>query len=385
MKTMLRTLIPVLIVASLLAACTMGAAPTSETASQDAVNTAVAGTQQASALAQATVNANALTAMPATPTPGPAIEYVALTEEELAALIDQAVAEAVAATEQTTTNVYYVTEDDAVTTEEVAYVYEYYYYADYYVEYAEELIDEYYALYSDLAYEMIAELNAVESELNQMNDTLTSIDQSLQQISSTLEQGLALAEDTITQLETAAQTAQTNAQELKSQAQDMISVLQADQQGRLDQISQIQPNNIPTDKLSALKAGFEFVDFANGALADNKLSRDELNNLMQLGRNAQAGFQQFGGADAIGPDVTQFAGKFDEIGQQLARGEISRGRENLGGFEASLGTRPDFSGIGSGGPSLPGGGSGLPGGGGGLPGGGGGLPGGGPGGGGPNP
>ncbi|MBI3166468.1 MAG: hypothetical protein IPG44_01175 [Anaerolineales bacterium] len=382
MKTMLKTLIPVLIAASMLAACTMGAAPTSESASQDAVNTAVAGTQQAQALAQATVNANTLTAMPATPTPGPTVEYVTLTEEELAALIDQAVAEAIAATEQTTTNVYYVTEDDTVTTEEVAYVYDYYYYADYYVEYAEDLIDEYYALYSDLAYEMIAELNAIEAELNQMNDTLSSIDQSLQQISSTLEQGLALAEDTITQLETAAQSAQTNAQELKANAQDMMSVLQADQQGRLDQIGQIQPSNIPTDKLSALKAGFEFVDFANGALADNKLSRDELNNLMQLGRNAQAGFQQFGGADVIGPDVTQFAGKFDEIGQQFARGEINHGRENLGGFEASLGNRPDFSGgPGGGGPNLPGGG--LPGGGGGLPGGGG--PGGGPGSGGPNP
>ena len=387
MKTMLRTLIPAFIIASLLAACSMGAAPTSsEPASQDAINTAVAGTQQASALSQATVNATVLTAMPATPTPGPTVDYVTMTEEELAALIDQAVAEAIAATEQTTTNVYYVTEDDAVTTEEVAYVYEYYYYADYYVEYAEDLIDEYYALYSDLAYEMIGELNAVEAELNQMNDTLSSIDQSLQQISSTLEQGLALAEDTITQLETAAQTAQTNAQELKANAQDMLSVLQADQQGRLDQLSQIQPNNIPTDKLSALKAGFEFVDFANSALSDNKLSRDELNNLMQLGENAQAGFQQFGGADAIGPDVSQFAGKFDEIGGQFARGEISRGRENLGGFEKSLGNRPDFSGVGGGGPNLPGGGGGLPGnGGGGLPGsGGGGLPGGGgPGGGGP--
>lgn len=375
MKSIVRPLILSIIIASLLAACSMGAAPTTESASQDAINTAVVGTQQASALAQATVNANTLTAMPATPTPGPTVEYVTMTEEELAALIDEAVAEAIAATEQTTTNVYYVTEDDAVTTEEVAYVYDYYYYADYYVEYAEDLIEEYYTLYSDLAYEMIAELNAIESELNQMNDTLSSIDQSLQQISSSLEQGLALAEETITQLETAAQTAQANAQELKTNAQDMMSTLQLDQQNRLDQISQIQPNNIPTDKLSALQTAFSFVDFANSALADNKLSRDELLNLAQLGMNAQAGFQQFGGADGLGPDVTQFAGKFGEINQQLARGEINRGRENLGGFEASLGNRPDFSGAG-GGPNLPGGGGGLPGGGGGLPGGGG--PGGGP-------
>jgi hypothetical protein len=349
MKTMFRPLILSIIIASLLAACSMGAAPTSESASQDAVNTAVVGTQQAVALAQATVNSNALTAMPATPTPGPTVEYVTLTEEELAALIDAAVAEAIAATEQTTTAVYYTTTDDAVTSEEVVYVYEYYYYADYYVEYAEDLIEEYYALYSDLAYEMIAELNAIETELNQMNDTLSSIDQSLQQISSTLDQGLALAEETITQLETAASTAQTNAQELKSNAQDMLSVLQADQQGRLNQISQIQPNNIPTDKITALQTAFEFLDFANGALSDNKLSRDELMNLAQLGRNAQAGFQQFGGADGLGPDVTQFSGKFDEINTQFARGEIPQARGNVSGFESSLGTRPTFGGNGGGG------------------------------------
>lgn len=127
----------------------------------------------------------------------------------------------------------------------------------------------------------------------------------------------------------------------------------------------MQPNSIPTDKLSALQSAFTFVDFANSALSDNKLSRDELLSLAQLGKNAQAGFQQFGGANGNGPDVTQFAGKFDKMNQQLARGEINRGRENLGGFEASLGNRPDFSGAG-GGPNLPGGGAG-PGGGGDYP------------------
>ena len=345
MKNMFRNILFVLAITASTLACGLPAG----TADPNVVNTAIAKTQQATALAQATVNSSALTAMPATPTPGPTVEYVTLTEEELAALIDAAVAEAIAATEQTSTSVYYVTEDDVVTYDEVAYLYDYYYYADYYVEYAEELIYEYYDLYADLAYEMMAELNAIEAQLSQMNSTLSSIDQSLQQISSTLDQGLALAEETITQLEAAASTAQTNAQELKSNAQDMLSVLQADQQGRLDQISQIQPSNIPTDKITALQTAFEFLDFANGALSDNKLSRDELMNLAQLGRNAQAGFQQFGGADVLGPDLTQFSGKFNEINQQFARGEINRGRENVRGFESSLGTRPTFGGNGGGG------------------------------------
>lgn len=369
MKSLIRTTLISMILLSLLTACSLGAQPAAvdDTA---AINTAVAGTQQAMALAQATVNSVVLTAMPGTPTPGPTIEYVAMTEEELAALIEDAVTDAVAATEQTTTAVTYTTTDSSVTTEEVVYVYEYYYTADYYVEYAEDLLDEYYYLYSDLAYEMIGELNAIESELNQINDTLNSIDQSLQEISTTLQQGLEVATETIDQLNNAAQQAQANAAELKSQAQDMAAVLQADQQARLDQIAQIQPNNIPTDKLAALQTGFQFIDQANAALGDNKLSRDELMSLAQLGANAQAGFQQFGGAGGGqipglangGPDLSQFTAKFGEITTQFARGQMPQARSGLDGFERSLGQRPSGGGLpgGGGGPGN-GGGPGLPG------------------------
>jgi DNA repair exonuclease SbcCD ATPase subunit len=353
MKPAIQTLLSMFVLASVILAC---GAQAPVTASPDAVNTAIAQTQQAEALAQATVNASALTsipstmaAVPATPTPGPAVEYVTLTEEELAALIDQAVAEAVAATEQTSAAVTSSTADDAVTAEEVAYVYEYYYYADYYVEYAEELMAEYYGLYSDLATDMIAELNAIESELNQMNETLASIDSSLQEINTTLQQGLAVAEESIAQLEAAAQQAQTKAQDAKAQAQDMISVLQAEQQARVDQLSQIQANSIPEDKIAALQSAFEFIDFANTAMGDNKLSRDELTNLTQLGKNTQAGFQQFGGVGGGGGlgagradvDLTQFSGKFDEITTQFARGQMPQARGNVSQFEGSLGTRPN--------------------------------------------
>ena len=331
--------IPILITLLVLSACGMPAATPS---TEDAISTAIAGTQQAQALAQATVNAAALTAIPATPTSGPTVEYVALTEEELAALIDQAVAEAIAATEQTAAAVTTSTSDDLVTSEEVVYVYDYYYTAEYYVEYAEELLNEYYNLYAGLAEEMIVELNSIEAELAQMNDTLSSIDSSLQQISSTLEQGLAVAEETINQLETAAQSAQTNAQELKAQAQDMMSQLQLDQEGRLQDLSQIQPNQIPTDRLSSLQTAFEFLDAANLAMGDNKLSRAELTNLAQVGANAQAGFQNFGGNGGVagGPDLSQFTGSFNQITTQLARGQMPQARGSLDTFERSLGDRP---------------------------------------------
>lgn len=341
MKTNFRIVISIILLMAVTLACGGAGAPTEDP--NNAINTAIVGTQQAQALAQATVNSTTLTAMPApaTPTPGPTVEYVTLTEEELAALIDQAVAEAVAATAQTTTAVTTTTTDDAVTSEEVVYVYDYYYNADYYVEYAEELVAEYYTLYADLATEMITELNAIESELNQMNETLSSIDSSLQEINSTLQQGAVATQEAIAQLETAATSAQTNAQELQTQAQDMISVLQADQQGRVDAISNVQPNNIPTDKIAALQSGFDFIDAANTAMGDNKLSKDELMNIAQLGANAQAGFQSFGGGGGPGGlDLSQFSGKFNEITTQFARGQIPQARGGVTQFEGSLGKRP---------------------------------------------
>ncbi|MBI5955194.1 MAG: hypothetical protein HY865_26350 [Chloroflexi bacterium] len=356
MKSRLQTVLSIFALAAVILAC---GSQTSPTASPDVVNTAIAGTQQAQALAQATVNSAALTSVPptlvampttpATPTPGPTVEYVNLTEEELAALIDEAVNEAVTATEQTTAAVTSTTTDDALTAEEVAYLYDYYYYADYYVEYAEELMTAYYDLYGELATDMITELSAIEEEISQLNDTLTSIDSSLQEIDAAIQQGQAAAQESIAQLEAAAQQAQTNAQEAKSQAQDMIAVLQAEQQTRVDQLSQIQANNVPTDKIAALQSAFEFIDFANTAMGDNKLSRDELANLTQLGKNAQAGFQQFGGAGAGGGlgagradvDLTQFTGRFDEITTQFARGQVPQARGNLNQFEGSLGTRPN--------------------------------------------
>ncbi len=123
MKSLGRIALTSLVLMGILSAC---GGPVATPSTNDVVNTAVAGTQQAQALAQATVNASVLTVIPATPTPGPTVDYTTLTEEELATLIDQAVAEAVTAIEQTTTAVTTTTSDNTVTSEEVTYVYDYY-------------------------------------------------------------------------------------------------------------------------------------------------------------------------------------------------------------------------------------------------------------------
>jgi hypothetical protein len=344
MNPLLRIILITVLMTGLLAAC--GAPAGTPVATQDlnaVVSTSLAATQQAIALTQANVDASALTPLPpSTPTPLPIVEYSTLTEEELVALIDQTVAGAISATGQTTTAVMTATGDDVVTSDEVATVYNYYYSAEYYTEYADELLIEYYTLYSELAYEMIDELTAIEVELVQMSDTLTEISTTLDEINATLSQGSAAAVEAIDQLEAAAQQAQAHAQEMQTQAQDMMSQLQVDQQGRLDAISQIQPNNIPADRRDALQSAFTFVDAAKTAMGDNKLTRTELMDVAQLGANAQAGFESVGGGGGVGggPDLSQFTGKFNEITAQFAHGQMPQARGNLDDFERSLGTRP---------------------------------------------
>ena len=85
-----------------------------------------------------------------------------MTEEELAALIDAAVAEAVAASEETATATTAATADDTLTQEEIETIEIYLSGADEAIAYAEELIEAYYGLYGELALETIELLIAIE-------------------------------------------------------------------------------------------------------------------------------------------------------------------------------------------------------------------------------
>ena len=113
-----------------------------------------------------------------------------------------------------------------------------------------------------------------------------------------------------------------------------------------EDISNLQPTNIPADQLATLQSAFDFLDAAKLAMGDNKLPHDELMNLAQLGKNAQAGFQKFGGVGSLSLpggrtlDLTQLSGHFSEITTQFARGEMPQARQGLGNFEQSLGKRP---------------------------------------------
>jgi hypothetical protein len=324
-------------------ACGQGA-PTAQPRSsttpntQATVNAAVAATAQAQSNVQATV-VSAVTAtvgaLPPTATPIPTPDAYTLSEEELEAMINEAVNQAVAATTQATTATTQATADESLSSEEVDTVEVYVYGADQAIAYAEELLEVYYQVYGDLAIEVLDELSQLEQELAAMSTSIDSLNATLQEINAALQQGQELAQETIDQLAEAALVASETALEAVNRATLFLQQAQVGREDRLNQVMQIKPNNIPADLQSTIREAFSFVDQARGALGDNKLSRDELMQIAQLGANVGAGFQAHGGGKMQG-----LSGKLNEITHQLARGQLPSARRGLGDFETSLGTRP---------------------------------------------
>jgi len=274
-----------------------------------------------------------------------------MTEEELAALIDKAVQDAVTATQQTSNAATQATVDDTITDEELAALYDYYNLADEAIALAEEYIDAYYSLYADLAYETLDMLKTLEDDLTTTAQSLDEINSALVAISDTLAQGLTLAETTIEQLNSAAQNATTHLQEAQTQSQNWLNAMQQERETLAQNVLSVEPDTIPADKLSALQSAFAYVDFVKGAFGDNKITRAELTSIAELGANAAAGLSAQGG-----PQLQGLSGKLNEITAQIARGQLPQAKDGLRNFESALGSRPSLPNPPAGG-SLPGGGN----------------------------
>jgi hypothetical protein len=320
----------ILIVAAILAACGLPAAtPTPDLDMQ--IQTAIAATATAQALFDQSVDQAVqatVTAMPPTPTPGPSVDYYALTEEELAALIDQAVADAMTATQASNTATTQAASDGTITSDEVYDTIAYVYAAEAAIEYADELIYDYYELYADIAYETIALLQAIESDLSAMNA-------SLQEVSAILEQGAEAASAAIDQLNAAAAQIQTRANEAQTQVQDFQQKLQTELSDREKKYTGYTPQQVEDSRIGAFIQAHDFVDAYKNALSDGKFSPDELANIGQLSINAKASLYNTGD-----PQLIDFANRIDGLTRSAARGEWPQARSGISDFEVSLPARP---------------------------------------------
>ncbi len=291
------------------------------------VQTVIAQTAAFQAAVNQAANAT-VAALPPTPTPGPQVDYYSMSEEELSALIDQAVNEALAASSQSTTSTTQATSDGTVTSDEVYATVAYVYDAQAEIEYAEQLMTSYLDLYGDYASEALETMQAMESDLN-------SISQSLDEIAGIMEQGAEAATAALDQLNQAATQLQTKAGEAQSKAQGWSDQVKSSLQDRQNQALSLAPTDIAATRDDAIKQVYAYLDTVKQAMGDRKISSGELTQISQLGANAKASLQARGG-----PALQNLGGGIDGLTTQLARGEWPQARGGLDSFEHSLPSRP---------------------------------------------
>jgi outer membrane lipopolysaccharide assembly protein LptE/RlpB len=313
---------------SLLAACGL---PANTDNMEIQIQTAIAETAQAEVTFQAAVDQavqSTVVAMPPTHTPQPTIDPYTLTEEELAALIDASCEEAAIAYEEASAVTALATTDGTYTEEEIYETIYYVYDAQAAIAYAEELLHLYYDLYGVYASEAIDLLYAVEDDLENLAAAMTEIE-------ALLAQGAETASAAIEQINTTLENAQTKASELQTKAQEYRDKLPAVLQERENRFANLAPTEIASDRDGAILQVYEYLDSVKDAFSDRKISPDEMGQIAQLAANAKAGINQSGG-----PVLKKFEGDIDGLTRNLSRGDWPSAQRNLGGFEASLPSRP---------------------------------------------
>jgi hypothetical protein len=310
---------------------------TAETApgTQATIDAAVAATSTAQADLQATVDAAAAATRAAEPESTPAAEYVAMSEEELATLIDQAVNEATAASQQYSTAATEAAADDALTAEEIDELQIYVSGAEEAIALAEELIEAYDDLYGELAAETLDLSVALEEDLSVLAENAAAMEALLEKVDTALQQGEQLAQATIAQLQTAAQKTSANAAQIQAQAHTRIEQHQGGLQDRVAGVLAVQPDDVAADPQAALQGAFEYVDTVRQALGDDKVSDAELAQIAQLGANASAGLSVQGG-----PRLQPLLATIDDITGQVACGELAQATASLQRLEALLDSQP---------------------------------------------
>lgn len=336
-------------------ACGRPAAPEVDT--QATVEAAVAATNTAQVAVQATIEAavqatdtaqneqqaaapEANSAAAATATSIPNQDYTTMSEEELVALINQAVAAAGQAAGQSASAASEATADDTVTQEEAQTIELYIEGADQAAAYAEELLAAYADLYGDLASDAVEELEAVADSLAEIEENTAAMSDSLAEINESVES----AEQTVAEIEAAAQATLDKASQLQAQSQAWVAEAQAKLNNQAAQME------AATGQIEALKSALDFVTASQAALADNQISPEELKDIAQLGASASASLEGSGI-----PAMQDLSGQVNEITKGLAGGDIAAVQSQLAGLTTALGSMPTLQmpDVGNKGLSLP--------------------------------
>jgi len=349
----------------------VAATSNAQIAMQATIDEAVNATATAQSIeAQTLANAQATAVSEANPTPTATPVVVAteataatedtvatMTEDELAAMIDEAVADAYATSATYSDAASASAADGTVTQEETQTTDVYYADSEEAIAYAEALMQEYYDLYGELAYEVIDELNQLESDMQALTDAILLLNDTMTEIADLMEQGLAITEDVLAQLDSATQLITENVATAQAASEAWRTAYQSAQTARTDAMLSPPPTNVTADPAAALQSVASFAQLGQSAMADNKITPEELTALAQQGANATASLNATGN-----PKMQDLSGMINGVTGMLAAGDIPAAQANLSQLSMAMNTLNGVPGMGGvTAPSAPGGGS-MPGG-----------------------
>jgi hypothetical protein len=298
------------------------------------VNAAVAATSAAQNAMQSTINSSVaatVTAIPPKPTPTP-FNVDTVTEEEVAAMVDKAVEEAMAASTACATTASNAASDDAITAEEAQAITVSVTASEEAIAEATALAEQYLSLYAEMGEETIALLQQMENDLSTMSTSTAEIAATLDEINASLQQGIALAEETITQLEMQAAEIETQVTAMHEKADGWKDKVSTELENRANIASSLQPDQLASDRQGALQQVNQYVSLIKTSFGDGKLSNSEFAGISLAGTNASASIRQFGGA---GGDA--LADRIGSLTRNLARGETPQAFSGLSGLEKEFG------------------------------------------------
>jgi hypothetical protein len=327
MNNAIKSIISIMLI-SLLVACS---APANSDNLDAQVQTAIAQTATTQAIFQVAVDqavAATVVAIPPTPTPQPAVDPYTLTEEELAALVDASCEEAVATSTEASSANTQATSDGTYTEDEIYNTIYYVYDAEAAIAYTEDLLNTYYDLYGEYASETLDLLYVVEDDLNELSTSMAEVD-------AILSQGAQTASAAIEQLNTTLETVQTKTDEMQAKVQEYKDKLPAVLDERENNFANLAPTEVANDRDGAVLQVYTYLDSIQTAFEDRKISSAEMGQIAQLAANAKASIDQSGG-----PRLQGFSGNIDGITRKLSRGDWPSAQRDIGGFEASLPSRP---------------------------------------------
>ncbi len=308
-----------------------------------ATSAAVTGTTPATATALPPTAAASEATSPAKPTDAsatataqPPQNYEDMSEEELAALVDQEVNEAMAGTDEASAAIEAAAADGMLTPEEVQELEQLIADTEELLALADEAINAYISLYDELA---AASLEVLEETLKLVEETtaiVEGLDQTLQQVGEALAQKAEVSEEMIAKLKSSAEEAQGVAKQVQTKVADWTKTLPSELDQRVAAaLAVVQNGEAPADRLGAITSAYKYLDTVRAALSDKKVTQKELAGIAQAGANASAGLKAFGG-----PKIQGLAGSFSEITSKVARGQLPQVEGSLRSLEGSLPARP---------------------------------------------